>query len=116
MANRYCPLFASKNRAMTEILKSKKGFILHKDSLSILNKMSNEQAGILFKAIYQYQSTGKTPDLEFGLEMAITPFINQFIRDNNAWEEERNKKAVNGFLGNLKDGTQIYTKNIITIK
>ena len=67
---------------MSEILKSKKGFILHKDSLSILNKMSDEQAGILFKAIYQYQTTGKTPDLEFGLEMAITPFLTQFKRDD----------------------------------
>jgi hypothetical protein len=100
-----------KNRAMSEILKSKKGFILHKDSLSILNKMSDEQAGILFKAIYQYQTTGKAPDLEFGLEMAITPFINQFTRDDNAWEEERNKKAVNGFLGNLKRWhPDLYTK------
>ena len=105
---------------MSEILKSKKGFILHKDSLSILNKMSNEQAGILFKAIYQYQTTGKTSDLEFGLEMAITPFINQFTRDDNAWEEERNKKAVNGFLGNLKrwhpDLYKKYNNNQITIE
>lgn len=105
---------------MSEILKSKKGFILHKDSLSILNKMSNEQAGILFKAIYQYQTTGKTPDLEFGLEMAITPFINQFTRDDNAWEEERNKKAVNGFLGNLKrwhpDLYKKYNNDQITIE
>jgi hypothetical protein len=105
---------------MSEILKSKKGFILHKDSLSILNKMSDEQAGILFKAIYQYQTTGKTPDLEFGLEMAITPFINQFTRDDNAWEEERNKKAVNGFLGNLKrwhpDLYKKYNNDQITIE
>jgi len=105
---------------MSEILKSKKGFILHKDSLSILNKMNNEQAGILFKAIYQYQTTGKTPDLEFGLEMAITPFINQFTRDDNAWEEERNKKAVNGFLGNLKrwhpDLYKKYNNDQITIE
>lgn len=105
---------------MSEILKSKKGFILHKDSLSILNKMNNEQAGILFKAIYQYQTTGKTPNLEFGLEMAITPFINQFTRDDNAWEEERNKKAVNGFLGNLKrwhpDLYKKYNNNEITIE
>lgn len=105
---------------MSEILKSKKGFILHKDSLSILNKMSDEQAGILFKAIYQYQTTGKTPDLEFGLEMAITPFINQFTRDDNAWEEQRNKKAVNGFLGNLKrwhpDLYKKYNNDQITIE
>lgn len=56
--------------------------------------MSDEQAGLFIKAIYEYQTTGIIPQLEMLLDMALTPFINQFVRDNISYEKtvERNKK------------------------
>lgn len=79
-----------------------KSFILHLDSLQVLDKMTDEQSGKFIKAIYHYQSTGELPVLDFGLDMAITPFINQFKRDKKKWEEEKQNRSYNGRIGNLK--------------
>ena len=74
-------------------------FILHLDSLVILEKMTDEQAGKFIKSIYKYKKTNIIPTLNFGLDMAITPFINQFKRDEGKYQNivERNKK--NGSKG-----------------
>lgn len=76
-----------------------KSFILHKDSLFVLNEMTNEQAGKFIKAIFEYQVSGKLPPLDFGLKMAISPFVNQFKRDQEKYQNivERNKN--NGSKG-----------------
>lgn len=66
---------------------AKGSFILHRDTLSILNEMNNEQAGVLFKSIFHYQTTGELPDLDFGMKMALSPFIAQFKRDKNTSRE-----------------------------
>lgn len=58
----------------------KKSFILFNDSLSVLDELTDEQAGKLFKAIRDFQ-IGKETELDFGLKMAFLPFKNQFIRD-----------------------------------
>jgi len=74
----------------------KKSFILHKDSLCVLDKMPDDVAGKFIKAIYQYQLTGELPQMDFAVEMAVTPFINQFIRDNGEYErisKERSEAA-----------------------
>lgn len=72
---------------------------MHLDSLSILEKMNDEQAGIFIKAIYQFQITGQLPQLDFSLEMAITPFINQFTRDDSKYQTFVNKQVMNGKRG-----------------
>jgi hypothetical protein len=76
----------------------KTGFILHLDSLSVLDELTNEQAGILFKAIRDY-NLGKEPELDFAMRMAFLPFKNQFERDLEKYQSicERNKN--NGSLG-----------------
>jgi len=66
---------------MTNQIKNK-SFILHKDSLDILDKLSDEQAGKLFKAIYFYQKTQKMPQLDFAHDLVFTSFFNQFKRDD----------------------------------
>ena len=77
----------------------KTGFILHLDSLSVLDELTNEQAGILFKAIRDY-NLGKEPELDFAMRMAFLPFKNQFERDlekyNNTCERNRNNGSKGG--------------------
>ena len=40
---------------MTHQINNRKSFIIHKDSIEILDKLTDEQAGKLFKAIKFYQ-------------------------------------------------------------
>lgn len=77
---------------------NKKSFILHLDSLCILDDMTLEQKGILFDAIYKYQ-LGIEVDLDFGMKMAFAPFRNQFIRDNDKYIEFSKKQSENGKKG-----------------
>ena len=76
----------------------KTSFILHHDSLSVLDELTDEQAGILFKAIKDYQ-LGKDPQLDFGMRMALLPFINQFIRDGIKYDNNCEKNRINGKKG-----------------
>jgi hypothetical protein len=76
----------------------KTGFILHLDSLSVLDELTNEQAGILFKALRDYNE-GKEPQLDFAMKMAFLPFKNQFQRDLVNYEKTCERNRLNGSKG-----------------
>jgi len=76
----------------------KTSFILHHDSLNVLDELSDEQAGQLFKAIKRLRIEGIMPD-EFWLKIAIKPFANQFIRDGQKYEKMCDKNRENGSTG-----------------
>lgn len=76
----------------------KTGFILHLDSLAVLDELTNEQAGILFKAIRDY-NLGKEPELDFAMKMAFLPFKNQFVRDLEKYENTCERNKTNGAKG-----------------
>lgn len=61
--------------------------------------MNNEQAGIFIKAVYHYQITGELMELDFGLKMAIAPFINQFKRDEEKYQNTVERNKINGSKG-----------------
>jgi len=76
----------------------KKSFLLHIDSLDILDDLTNGQAGVLFKAIKAYQH-----DEEFLLDsvvkIAFSPFKNQFFRDDEKYTETCKRRAIAGSKG-----------------
>lgn len=76
----------------------RKSFILHSDSLNVLDELSDEQAGAIFKAISQYQKDG-TCELNGLLKAIFVSFKNQFDRDDEKYNSicERNKN--NGLKG-----------------
>ena len=80
-------------------MRKRQSFIIHNDSLAILDDMTNEQAGILIKSIKFYQKNGKLPELDFGLKMAITPFINQFVRDEENYKKTCEARRLAGAKG-----------------
>lgn len=77
---------------------SKTSFILHIDSLKILDELTNEQKGILFDAIYRYH-LGEEPELDFAMRLAFVSFRNQFVRDKEKYDEFSKKQSQNGSLG-----------------
>ncbi|MBM5782590.1 MAG: hypothetical protein FJ368_04120 [Pelagibacterales bacterium] len=83
---------------MTNQTTKNKSFVLHTESLEVLGELSDQQAGKLFKAIYNYQKAGDYGKLDQTLKFIINPLINQFKRD----EEKYQTSIIAGKLGNLK--------------
>lgn len=80
----------------------KDSFILYTDQRAVIEKLTDEQAGKLIKAIYQYTEEGTMPELDTLLEIAIIPIKQNIDKNNEKWEEERQKRSEAGRLGGLK--------------
>lgn len=78
--------------------KNKKSFLLHIDSLSVLDDLTDEQAGQLLKAISAYQQ-GEEISLNPIVRIAFSPFKNQFMRDDERYEKTCERRAKAGALG-----------------
>ena len=76
----------------------RKSFIIHKDSLSVLDDLSDEQCGELFRAIKAYQSGEEIP-LSPIAKIAFSPFKSQFDRDNEKYEKTCKARAEAGSKG-----------------
>lgn len=72
--------------------KKRKSFIIHFDSLNVLDDLTNEQAGLLFKAIKSYHLDDEI-QLDTLTNIAMSPFKNQFDRDAEKYEKlcEKNR-------------------------
>ena len=94
----------------------KKSFVIHKDSLCILDRLSDEQAGKLFKAIRDIQN-GIEPTDDILIQIALEPFVHQFKRDDTKWHATAERNAKNGAKGGRprqhtdNEQTQINPKN-----
>ena len=72
--------------------KKRKSFIVHHDSLNVLDDLTDDQAGLLFKAIKAYH-LGNDIKLDSLTNIAMSPFRNQFERDAEKYEKlcEKNR-------------------------
>jgi hypothetical protein len=73
-------------------MSKRKSFLIHIDSLDILDDLTDEQAGQLFKAIKSHQ-LGEQLELTPIVKIAFSPFKNQFARDDDKYEKlcEKNR-------------------------
>lgn len=78
--------------------KRKKSFVLHIDSLDILDDLDDQQVANLFRAIKAFQND-EEPELDAMTKLVFLPFKNQFIRDNDKYEETRKRRAEAGSKG-----------------
>lgn len=76
----------------------KKSFIVHIDSLAVLDDLSDEQCGELFRAIKAYHS-GEEIELSPLTKIAFSPFKNQFARDGAKYENTCKARAAAGSKG-----------------
>lgn len=79
-------------------MSSKRSFIIHKDSLSVLDDLDDEQAGKLFKAIKAYHE-GVIADMDSLTRIAFSPFRAQFERDLEKYNKIVNRNRNNGLNG-----------------
>ena len=76
----------------------KKSFILHNDSLEVLDDLTDEQCGQLFRAIKSYQ-IGEQIELTSITKIAFSPFKSQFARDEEKYQKIVERNKINGPKG-----------------
>lgn len=76
-------------------------FILYTDQKEAVDELSDEDAGKLFKAIYEYNKTNKIK-VEGMLKVIFMQFKVFLDKDFIKWEEEKNKRVEAGRLGGIQ--------------
>ena len=77
---------------------NKKSFLLHIDSLMVLDDLTDEQVGMLFRAIKAHQTDGEI-ELNSIVKIAFSPFKNQFVRDDEKYQKTCERRAIAGSMG-----------------
>ena len=77
----------------------KDSFILYTEQKEVIDKLSDEQAGKLIKAIYEYVGTDKLPKLDAILDIVIIPFKQNIDRNTDKWEKIKQKRSEAGKIG-----------------
>tara|TARA_A200000113_G_scaffold127453_1_gene114695 strand:- start:1049 stop:1933 length:885 start_codon:yes stop_codon:yes gene_type:complete len=74
---------------------------MHIDSLAVLDDLTDEQAGKLFKAIKAFH-VKEDMELDILTKVAVSPFISQFKRDKEKYELTCQRRAEAGAKGGKK--------------
>ena len=76
----------------------RRSFIIHLDSLAVLDDLTDEEAGKLFKAIKNHHEGAEVNEIGV-VKVAFSPFKNQFERDNARYEKICEQRALSGAKG-----------------
>lgn len=97
----------------------KNSFLVYTDTITTIEKLSNEQAGLLFKTMLRYTNDLNPTIDDFVVEIAFEPIKQQLKRDLKTWGKSKAKKSEGGQVGNLKrwnpDLYEKYMKKELTL-
>ena len=77
----------------------KDSFILYTEQKAVIDKLTDEQAGKLIKAIYEYVATDNMPELDCLLDLVVTPIRQSLDKNKEKYEEVSKKRAEAGAKG-----------------
>lgn len=77
---------------------TRRSFLLHIDSLDVLDELSNEEAGRLLKAMRDYHNDEEMK-LDALTKIVFSPFKNQFNRDSLKYKTTCERRANAGSIG-----------------
>ena len=85
--------------------KNAPGFILEKDQKIIIDELSNEEAGIIFKAIYEYEATKEEPLLDKTLKIVFKQIKVKldFYDEKYNTTCETNRKNIQNYWNKVND-------------
>lgn len=78
---------------------TKKSFILYTDFSETLDHLTDEEAGIVFKAIFHYQAHGELPDMDRTLKLLMQSLVSQFKRNDSKYTDICKSRSEAGRLG-----------------
>ena len=92
--------------------KEKKGFIVYDDTQEVVSRLSDEEAGQLFKGMLGYSVDGKAPKFKGVLEFIFIPIKQQMDRDAEKYEAkcEKNRKNIKRYWEKVKSDTNEYER------
>ena len=87
--------------------KEQKAFLLEKNQKEIIDELSNEEAGIIFKAIYEYELTKKVPELERTLKIVFKQFKNRLDEYDGSYQDkcQKNKENIEKYWEKVRANT-----------
>ena len=77
---------------------TRRSFLLHIDSLDVLDELTNDQAGMLLKAMRDYHNDEEM-QLDPLIKIVFSPFKNQFNRDTLKYQTTCERRANAGSMG-----------------
>tara|TARA_R110002126_G_scaffold77076_1_gene192314 strand:- start:10 stop:594 length:585 start_codon:yes stop_codon:yes gene_type:complete len=80
----------------------KKGFILYSDIIHTIQKLTDEQAGVLFKHILKYVNDENPECQDLITEIAFEPIKQSLKRDLLKWGDKKQKRSEAGIAGATK--------------
>lgn len=80
-------------------MSNKNSFVLYKDYEELFDRLSDEEAGQLIKAIFDYERSGELPELPRLLEFILLPIKNTLDRDSDKYDKIVEKRRKAGAIG-----------------
>ena len=90
--------------------KNQPGFVVYGDIQAVVDELSDEQAGRLFRAMISYFISGKAPKFDDILKYVWIPIRQQMDRDKEKYDAkcEKNREKIQKYWDKVKKDTNVY--------